>query len=74
MKNWPRRAATAANQIHRYIRLTHLVPPLLAMVDEGKMALRPAVELSYLTEEEQIRLLSCMEQSTAPPPTARPSA
>ena len=55
------------NQIHRYIRLTHLVPPLLAMVDEGKMALRPAVELSYLTEEEQTRLLSCMEQFDCTP-------
>ena len=55
------------NQIHRYIRLTHLVPPLLAMVDKGKMSLRPAVELSYLTEEEQTCLLSCMEQFDCTP-------
>ena len=41
------------NQIHRYIRLTHLIPPLLDLVDSGKIAFRPAVELSYLTEDEQ---------------------
>ena len=41
------------NQIHRYIRLTELVPGLLDSVDEGKIALRPAVELSYLTKDEQ---------------------
>lgn len=40
-------------QVQRYIRLTNLIPPLLDMVDEGKIAMRPAVELSYLTAEEQ---------------------
>lgn len=40
-------------QIYRYIRLTYLIPPLLDMVDEGKVAMRPAVELSYLPEKEQ---------------------
>ena len=54
------------NQIHRYIRLTHLIPPLLDLVDSGKIAFRPAVELSYRTEEEQNSLLDSIssEQST----------
>ena len=43
----------SATQVRRYIRLTELTPELLDMVDEGKIALRPAVELSYLTKEEQ---------------------
>ena len=47
-------------QIQRYIRLTHLIPPLLDMVDEGKIAMRPAVELSYLPEKEQEALLEIM--------------
>jgi ParB family chromosome partitioning protein len=41
------------NQIHRYIRLTNLVPELLELVDEGKIKMRPAVELSYLDEDSQ---------------------
>ena len=48
-------------QIQRFIRLTNLVPELLDMVDEGKVAMRPAVELSYLTEEEQRSLVETME-------------
>ena len=53
-------------QIQRYIRLTHLIPPLLDLVDGGKIAFRPAVELSYLTENEQNSLLDSIgsEQST----------
>ena len=53
-------------QVRRYIRLTHLIPPLLDLVDAGKIAFRPAVELSYLTEEEQNGLLDSInsEQST----------
>ena len=43
-------------QVQRYIRLTNLIPPLLDLVDEGKIALRPAVELSYLYPEEQVAL------------------
>jgi len=43
-------------QIRKYIRLTYLIPPLLDMVDEGKIAMRPAVELSYLPEKEQTML------------------
>lgn len=44
--------------LHRYIRLTYLIPELLEKVDEGKIALTPAVELSYLTTEEQWALLN----------------
>ena len=54
------------DQVRRYIRLTNLIPPLLDLVDTGKIAFRPAVELSYLTEEEQNSLLDSInsEQST----------
>ena len=45
------------NQVHRYIRLTELVQPLLDLVDEGRIAFRPAVELSYLKKEEQEALV-----------------
>ena len=48
-------------QIQRYIRLTNLSQPLLDMVDDGKIAMRPAVELSYLTKNEQKILLNTME-------------
>ena len=48
-------------QIRKHIRLTNLVPELLDMVDEGKVAMRPAVELSYLTEEEQRNLVETIE-------------
>ena len=56
----------SGRQVQRYIRLTHLIPPLLDLVDSGKIAFRPAVELSYLTEEEQNGLLDSIgsEQST----------
>ena len=49
------------NQVQRYVRLTNLIPEILQMVDEGKIALTPAVELSYLTETEQADLLETME-------------
>ena len=49
------------NQIHRYIRLTNLIPGILKLVDEQRMALTPAVEISYLTEDEQYDLLETME-------------
>lgn len=48
-------------QIQRYIRLTYLIPPVLDMVDDGKIAMRPAVELSYLPENEQQSLMEAME-------------
>ena len=51
----------------RYIRLTKLVPPLLDMVDEGKIALMPAERLSYLTEEEQLALVDIMEDLEVTP-------
>ena len=55
------------NQIQRYIRLTNLVPGILEKVDEGKIALTPAVELSYLAEEEQKDLLETMESEDCTP-------
>ena len=48
-------------QVHRYIRLTNLIPGILQMVDEGRIALTPAVEISYLTNREQRELLETME-------------
>ena len=54
-------------QVHRYIRLTNLIPSVLQMVDEGKIALTPAVELSYLTEREQACLLETMESEDCTP-------
>ena len=53
--------------LHRYIRLTYLIPKLLEMVDEGRIALTPAVELSYLTNEEQQALLNEIEYADATP-------
>ena len=54
-------------QIHRYIRLTNLIPGILEKVDEGRIALTPAVELSYLTETEQANLLETMESEDCTP-------
>ena len=53
--------------VRRYIRLTNLVPPLLKLVDEGRIAFSPAVELSYLTKEEQAELWDLIEQEDATP-------
>lgn len=53
----------SARQIHRYIRLTELITPILDMVDSGKIAIRPAVELSYLPKEQQTILLDTMQLS-----------
>lgn len=58
-------------QIQRYIRLTYLIPPLLDMVDEGKIAMRPAVELSYLPENEQTALHETMEMEDCTPSHAQ---
>ena len=55
------------NQIFRYIRLTELIPELLDMVDERKIAFNPAVELSYLKKEEQTLLLEAMDSEQATP-------
>lgn len=54
-------------QIHRYIRLTNLIPEILQMVDDGRIALTPAVELSYLTKWEQKDLLETMESEDCTP-------
>lgn len=54
-------------QVQRYIRLTELIPEILSMVDTGKIALTPAVELSYLTEQEQQDLLETMESEDCTP-------
>lgn len=54
-------------QVHRYIRLTHLIPDILKLVDEGKIALTPAVELSYLQPSEQEMLFSVMDSDEVTP-------
>lgn len=60
-------ADESKNQVRRYIRLTNLIPPILDMVDEKRIAFTPAVELSYLLPEEQIMLVSEMEYSDCTP-------
>jgi ParB family chromosome partitioning protein len=55
------------NQIFRYIRLTELIPELLEMVDAKKIAINPAVELSYLKPDEQAMLLEAMDSEQATP-------
>ena len=55
------------NQIYRYIRLTELIPEILSMVDEKKIAFNPAVELSFLKKEEQTDLLDAMDMEQATP-------
>ena len=60
-------AGESGRTIQRYIRLTNLVPPLLKLVDEGRIAFSPAVELSYLTKEEQAELWDLIEQEDATP-------
>ena len=57
----------SGDTVRRYIRLTNLVPPLLQMVDEGRIAFSPAVELSYLTKDEQAELWGLIGQEDATP-------
>lgn len=64
-------AGDSQAQIYRYIRLTELIPALLAMVDEGRIALRPAVELSYLGKLEQQDLAAAIGLSLATPSHAQ---
>ena len=59
------------SQIQRYIRLTELIPPVLDMVDSGKIAFRPAVELSYLSKEQQQSLYDTMECEDCTPSLAQ---
>ena len=61
------RESVSARTIQNYIRLTNLVPPLLQMVDDGRIAFSPAVELSYLTKEEQAELWDLIGQEDATP-------
>lgn len=61
----------SARQIQRYIRLTELIPPVLDMVDSGKIAFRPAVELSYLSKEQQQSLYDTMECEDCTPSLAQ---
>jgi ParB family chromosome partitioning protein len=64
-------AGESKDQVRRFIRLTELIPRLLQMVDDKKIAFNPAVELSYLTQEEQTLLLSTMESEQATPSLAQ---
>lgn len=61
----------SASQVKRYMRLTYLLPEILQMVDEGKIALRPAVELSYLNDIEQLDLVEAMDLAMATPSHAQ---
>lgn len=60
-------AGESVKQLQRFIRLTELIPPLLDKVDERKIAFNPAVELSYLTPEEQTNLLDAIESEQSTP-------
>jgi ParB family chromosome partitioning protein len=60
-------AEESGRQVQRYIRMTNLIPEILTMVDDGKIALTPAVELSYLTEQEQRNLLETMDSEDCTP-------
>ena len=62
-----KQSANSRTQIQRFIRLTELIPPILQMVDEGKIALTPAVELSFLKKDEQENLFATMESEEATP-------
>lgn len=64
-------AGDSRNQVQRYIRLTYLIPELLTKVDEGKIAFSPAVEISFLTENEQRILLDAIELNDCTPSHAQ---
>ena len=64
-------AGESRNQIKRYIRLTYLIPELLSMVDDGKLAFNPAVELSYLDSYQQRAVLDAMELNDCTPSHAQ---
>ena len=64
-------AGESRNQVKRYIRLTYLIPELLSMVDDGKIAFNPAVEISYLDKAEQQVLLDAIEQNDCTPSHAQ---
>ena len=62
-----KQAGISGDTVRRYIRLTNLVPPLLQMVDDGRIAFSPAVELSYLTRDEQVELWDLIGREDATP-------
>ena len=64
-------AGESKDQVRRYIRLTYLIPELLTKVDEGKIAFSPAVEISFLTEDEQRILLDAIELNDCTPSHAQ---
>lgn len=64
-------AGESKDQVRRYIRLTYLIPELLTMVDENKIAFNPAVEISYLEQSEQKVLLNAMEMNDCTPSHAQ---
>ena len=64
-------AGESKDQVRRYIRLTYLIPELLAMVDDGKIAFNPAVEISYLSKDEQRILLDAMDLNDCTPSHAQ---
>ena len=74
MKYWLSRRASSRNQVQRYIRLTELIPELMDMVDEKKIALNPAYELSFLKKEEQTQLLDAMDSEQRTPIISLPSS
>ena len=60
-------AGDSRNQVHRFIRLTNLIPELLDLVDEKKISFNPAVELSYLDEAQQRDFLQAMDEAQNAP-------
>ena len=66
-KDLEKEVEDSRTQIYRYIRLTELIPELLDLVDEEKIALRPAVELSYLDDDEQYEVLDCIQYMDCTP-------
>ena len=68
------KAGDSGRQVQRYIRLTELIPELLDMVDEKKIAFNPSYELSFLKKEEQVDLLDAMDSEQATPPSPSPAA
>ena len=64
-------AGESRNQIQRYIRLTYLIPELLSMVDDNKIAFNPAVEISYLDRDEQLTLLDAINMNDCTPSHAQ---
>ena len=64
-------AGESKDQVRRYIRLTYLIPELLSMVDDNKIAFNPAVEISFLDREEQLTLLDAINMNDCTPSHAQ---